>query len=332
MGMKNLMLICILLLGASTLTLAQERMRVTTSDEELIVMDEDALVNALVRLTNQNRETEQANALAETLELARLQLLFNLFSHAEPTDSYIAPTAKGSSTVEVQPSSSSNRLIEQRLTNLEALITQLLMRQPQQSLSIVQSPQQPEPKQVKPIVIQSAPIASTDSRDADRLAQLERRLYELLNTPKVEVAQPLADNQVEASSTIVRPEVVTKIVTDTIRVESRELVLVPADFKRSVYFKVGSAQLDNKGQDILRNAVTFLKRYPEAKLCIEGFASPDGQAERNERLAAQRLEAVSNFFEREGIASSRLVQGLPTIDRTASGLQLARRVDLSLVR
>ena len=39
-----------------------------------------------------------------------------------------------------------------------------------------------------------------------------------------------------------------------------------------------------------------MKNHPESKVSIKGYASPEGSAEVNERIAKQRAEAVKNML------------------------------------
>ena len=59
-----------------------------------------------------------------------------------------------------------------------------------------------------------------------------------------------------------------------------------------VHFKQGKATIDQSQMPNVERIATYLKNHPEATVEIKGYASPEGSAEINERLANQRAEAV----------------------------------------
>lgn len=76
---------------------------------------------------------------------------------------------------------------------------------------------------------------------------------------------------------------------------------------RFVFFRVGSSVIT---ADQLPNVVMiadYLKNHPDAKVEIKGYASPEGNLEFNEKLAAARAESVKNaLIKRYGIAADRI--------------------------
>ena len=57
----------------------------------------------------------------------------------------------------------------------------------------------------------------------------------------------------------------------------------------------------------MERVASYLKKYADAKVVIKGYASPEGKAEVNARIARQRAEAVRNMLvKRYKIAESRI--------------------------
>jgi outer membrane protein OmpA-like peptidoglycan-associated protein len=61
---------------------------------------------------------------------------------------------------------------------------------------------------------------------------------------------------------------------------------------RYVFFKVGSSTITADQQPNVEMVASYLKNHPTAKVDIKGYASPEGSAEVNARLATARAEAV----------------------------------------
>lgn len=63
-----------------------------------------------------------------------------------------------------------------------------------------------------------------------------------------------------------------------------------------VTFRQGKVTIDASQQPNVERIATYLKNHKEAKVDILGYASPEGSAEVNERIANQRAEAVKNML------------------------------------
>ena len=76
---------------------------------------------------------------------------------------------------------------------------------------------------------------------------------------------------------------------------------------RYVFFKIGSSVITADQQPNVEMVASYLKNHPESYVVINGYASQDGPAEVNERLAAARAESVKNaLVKRYRIAPSRI--------------------------
>lgn len=339
--MNKIFMICVSLLCATASLVAQSgatpRALEFERADSLIIVNEDELVASLIRLVNE-QEQSTTSSLGSTEELLRLQLLFNLFAPqtTTPQQAFIQPSAAPAVITPDINLQQPNPQYEARLARIETLLLQLMQGQRvAQPLQLAQPLQQslvPAPSstttRTQPVEI----IVPDQSGISDaRLEALERRLDALRAEQQMPVVQEAAPN-VMLVSPIVSPRSEAKVITDTVRISTTDIVTMPVDFKRSVYFRVGDYSLDAGARATLQEVASFLYQYPDVKVQISGFASPDGNAQRNELLAQRRRTAVELYLETEGVARSRFVSDGAQIDKSTSGAQLARRVDITLIR
>ena len=75
-----------------------------------------------------------------------------------------------------------------------------------------------------------------------------------------------------------------------------------------ITFGQGRISIDNSQLPNVERIATYLRNHKEAGVVIKGYASPEGSAEVNERIARQRAEAVRNMLvNRYRIAKDRIV-------------------------
>ena len=101
-------------------------------------------------------------------------------------------------------------------------------------------------------------------------------------------------------------------------------------FKQQVYFANDSEKVNAEYLKYVQDLTQILVKYPEAKVLLEGWASPVGKADHNKRLSMRRSEAVQKAFINNGIDESRILTSFKGED-TKSSAQHARRVDMSIV-
>ncbi len=63
---------------------------------------------------------------------------------------------------------------------------------------------------------------------------------------------------------------------------------------RYVFFKQGRSTISADQLPNVEQIATYLKKHPEATVAIKGYASPEGSAEVNAKVAAARAESVKN--------------------------------------
>lgn len=76
---------------------------------------------------------------------------------------------------------------------------------------------------------------------------------------------------------------------------------------RYVFFRIGSSAITADQQPNVEMIANYLKNHKDAKVVIKGYASPDGSAEINEKLANARAEAVkTQLVNKYKIAANRI--------------------------
>lgn len=304
-------------------------------------------------------------------EILRYQLLLNLLMPREqPTIVYQIPPQHSPASVDVTVKSqtvehglpAAHAAQEERLARLEGMLQRLLTNNmtigtastlaPKsvllQPTSKVRGKQTIQPTDTEVVVIDSTSLKQREAIKAleARLAALQEQLQitmveesnssDHLDTvhavePKAielpSLSQGLKSIEHNAQTVIRTTDTVQTKVTERVT----EYVRVATDFKRSVYFTVASHQIDDAAAHTLTEVNKFLEDYPNAKLTLSGFASPEGNEGRNKELAQRRIRSVIDYLTAKGIDSSRLLIGSTLIDMSRSAPQLARRVDLTLV-
>jgi len=129
---------------------------------------------------------------------------------------------------------------------------------------------------------------TTAAQAPDNSAELARLRDELNGKNK-----QLADNQkqiknlqdeLEAARNK-KPEVVEKVVTKNKKT-----------LESVVTFRVGKSTIDASQLPNVERIASYLNKYRNAKVSINGYASPEGDLEKNKKLATARAEAVKTLL------------------------------------
>ena len=83
----------------------------------------------------------------------------------------------------------------------------------------------------------------------------------------------------------------------------------PASLSLHIRFEFDSAKVSPSSQQALKNLGTALtsRSLAESRFRIEGHTDAQGRPDYNQRLSAQRAEAVKDFLAAQGVASTRLL-------------------------
>lgn len=118
--------------------------------------------------------------------------------------------------------------------------------------------------------------------------------------------------------------------TDTI-VEIVEQPENPNMLQRwQVFFGVGQSKLSAESQQTLDRAIQALNYRTTTKVTLTGYASPEGNADRNDLLSLRRGRAVRTYLLNHGIAPDRIESVAGGVDHQAEEHVSARRVDIVL--
>jgi outer membrane protein OmpA-like peptidoglycan-associated protein len=71
-------------------------------------------------------------------------------------------------------------------------------------------------------------------------------------------------------------------------------------------FKFGTATLEGNYDILLSDPLSFLIRYPEKMITVEGYTDNIGNEEKNKKLSEERAKAVGNYLVQKGIDKSRI--------------------------
>lgn len=262
--------------------------------DTLYAVDRDALITALQRLAAEQDSLQHQQL--ETDKRLRYQLLVHLLSAPSPAAA-LAP----------------------QLTLTDSQLASLVAGTPPAAIDNAQTA---AATKVMDYAVLLAGLQMNAEQTAKRLDTLEaqnRRILDLL-----EQRAPTLRLNVPSTG-----QLGTNMTGNTTQ---HDIVEVPADFMRSVFFAVGKANIEPREDRTLNETVEFLQRFPAVGVKLQGFASPEGTEGRNRSLARRRMEAVRNRLIRQGIAPDRLVLApVGKIDRI-SRHQIGRRVAVSLVQ
>jgi outer membrane protein OmpA-like peptidoglycan-associated protein len=148
----------------------------------------------------------------------------------------------------------------------------------------------------------------------------ENYLMDSLNTMKVRL-KDVRREMANLESKMIANE---KLVTTEESTENRSY------FKAQVYFDNNSETLRADYFPYIQDLTQILIQYPEAKIMLEGWASPLGKETYNKQLSMRRADAVKQAFVNNRIEASRIISSFKGEDQSSSE-QHARRVDMSII-
>jgi outer membrane protein OmpA-like peptidoglycan-associated protein len=110
--------------------------------------------------------------------------------------------------------------------------------------------------------------------------------------------------------------------------EQRALHAEAQRYASVVYFATGSSQIQEAGFGELDWFVQQMQPYPQATFEVNGFADITGSEATNQRLSAERADAVAGYLASRGIDRSRIyVQSFSTQFPAASNARAQGRRD-----
>jgi outer membrane protein OmpA-like peptidoglycan-associated protein len=101
-------------------------------------------------------------------------------------------------------------------------------------------------------------------------------------------------------------------------------------FRQQVYFANNSELLEAQYLRYVQDLTQILITYPEAKILLEGWASPVGSANYNKQLSMRRAESVEKAFINNRVQANRILTSFKGEDLKSTAEQ-ARRVEMSII-
>ena len=120
--------------------------------------------------------------------------------------------------------------------------------------------------------------------------------------------QQIADLQKKLADCEARPQTAAVV-------EKTENVLQP-----HVIFRQGKSTIDPAQYASIEMVAKYMKNHKDAKVKVQGYASPEGKAEFNQKLSEKRAEVVKNaLVKRYKVAADRItIEGLGATDKLSS--------------
>jgi outer membrane protein OmpA-like peptidoglycan-associated protein len=173
------------------------------------------------------------------------------------------------------------------------------------------------------------------AREEEKLARLQEMAAKQASTAAEQEAQAARNakamaEQDSAFAAQRNAELQQQIDTLNARETERGLIVTLGD----LLFDTGKADLKEGTTSNLNKLVTFLTKYPESTVILEGYTDSAGSDTYNLGLSHNRAESVRNYLEQHSIAASRLTaagkgEASPVASNdTASGRRQNRRVDV----
>ena len=121
-------------------------------------------------------------------------------------------------------------------------------------------------------------------------------------------ARTIADLQKKLADCEARPQTAAVV-------EKTENVLQP-----HVIFRQGKSTIDPAQYASIEMVAKYMKNHKDAKVKVQGYASPEGKAEFNQKLSEKRAEVVKNaLVKKYKIAADRItIEGLGATDKLSS--------------
>ena len=143
------------------------------------------------------------------------------------------------------------------------------------------------------ITLANTVAPAPDTTELDRLrASLKEKESELTDNQK-KIKKLEEELEAERNK---KPQVIEKTVT-----KSKKTL------ESVVTYRVGKTTIESSQLPNVERIATYLKKYPNSKVVIKGFASPEGNLEKNQKLAADRAESVKKILvSRYKISSDRI--------------------------
>ena len=127
-------------------------------------------------------------------------------------------------------------------------------------------------------------------------------------------AQTIADLKAKLAACEARP---TQVIEQVKKVETLQPIVI---------FRQGKSTIEPAQYASIEMIAKYMKNHPESIVKVQGYASPEGNAELNQKLSENRAEAVKNaLIKKYKIAASRITtEGLGATDKLSDEIDFNR--------
>ncbi|MDR0961477.1 MAG: OmpA family protein, partial [Mediterranea sp.] len=140
-----------------------------------------------------------------------------------------------------------------------------------------------------------------DQAEANRLNANINDLRGKLATSQQDLQAGKDDNarlQAELEKCMSNP--VTVVSHDTVQVSTVQTITSKINIpETTITFRQGATTVDGSQLPNVERVATYMRRHPNTNVVIRGYASPEGNADINERIARQRAQAVHDILVRK---------------------------------
>ncbi|MEI8218514.1 MAG: OmpA family protein, partial [Elusimicrobiota bacterium] len=130
--------------------------------------------------------------------------------------------------------------------------------------------------------------------------------------------------------------IVKEVVKEVKVTETKKGLVI--NLSSQVLFDAGKSALKSEGSKALNEVVAILQAYPDNQVLIEGYSDATGNRKKNIEISQARADNVTNYFVKQGVASSRLTSRGFGADQpiasnaTAAGRAQNRRVEITIIK
>ena len=305
-----------------------------TADKSSIVMTESELSSFLSTIADARRtQIQERESKRQKQDLAELRLKYQQRSGLQRSG--MDNRDRGYDQISNQQILQELRYLNQRIDNLGYDNSALPSRNRDNSTIIMPSNASPSPAYPS----SGSSTATIIPSNNNRIKALQYEIDSLRNVEANELnmgtESAFADslNTMKGSLDDIRrhmDSLALKMSTSDKPIKSTETDESKSYFKQQVYFDNDSETLRAEYVPYIQDLTQILINYPEAKIMLEGWASPVGKVDYNKQLSMRRAEAVEAAFKNNRIDASRIIVSFRGEDKTSSE-QHARRVDMSII-
>ncbi|MGV9003581.1 OmpA family protein [Flavobacterium sp.] len=297
------------------------------SEESTIVMTKSELDSFLSKIADARRsQLKQRESRRVKQDLADLRLKYKQQNLREPD---------GYDNVSNQEILRELRYLNQRIDNLSSG-SNVFPRSNRDNSTIIMPGNAATSQGYQPTERTTTTMIPSNTK---KIADLERSIDSLRNfdssreSYRTETVIPDSLNQVKGRLSDLRRQMQNlelKMKASQKAPKKEEEVKDKSFFSQQVYFDNNSDRLRDEYFQYIQDLTQILIKFPEAKVMLEGWASPIGSATHNKQLSMGRTESVEKAFLNNRIDASRIISSFRGEDK-ASSEQHARRVDMSII-